>query len=79
MAAEANASLLRQHAAVILARQSAMREVKRRRQKQGQRETLPHAVLRARPTKSESYLRRFGKERGSRIPLKECRHVAFWR
>src|SRR4029077_244893 len=25
--------------------------------------------LRARPTKSESYLTRFGKERGSRIPL----------
>ena len=34
-------------------------------------------ALRARPTKSESYLTRFGKERGSRIPLKECRHVAF--
>jgi IS30 family transposase len=33
--------------------------------------------LRARPTKSESHLTRFGKERGSRIPLKECRHVAF--
>jgi hypothetical protein len=38
-------SLLRQHAAVILARQAAMRKVKRRRQKQGFRETLPMAVL----------------------------------
>ena len=45
MAAEANPSLLRQHAAVILARQAAMREVKRRRQKQGLRETLPHSTL----------------------------------
>jgi hypothetical protein len=45
MAAEANCSLLRQHAAVILARQAATREVKRRRQKQGQRETLPYSTL----------------------------------
>ena len=45
MAAEANAILQRQHATVILARQAAMGEVKRRRQKQGQRETLPYAVL----------------------------------
>jgi hypothetical protein len=45
MAADANPSLLRQHAAVILARQAAMREVKRRRQKQGLRETLPHSTL----------------------------------
>ena len=45
MAAKANLSLLRQHAAVILARQAAMREVKRRRQKQGLRETLPYAAL----------------------------------
>ena len=35
----------RQHAAVILARQAALREVKRRRQKRGLRETLPYAVL----------------------------------
>jgi hypothetical protein len=35
MAAEANLSLLRQHAAVILARQSAMREVKRQIKAQG--------------------------------------------
>jgi hypothetical protein len=45
MAAEANPSLLRQHAAVILARQSAMREVKRRRQKQGLRGPLPFSRL----------------------------------
>jgi hypothetical protein len=45
MAAEANAILQRQNAAVILARQAAMREVKRRRQKQGLRETLPHSTL----------------------------------
>jgi hypothetical protein len=45
MAAEANPCLLRLHVAVILARQAAMREVKRRRQKQGLRETLPMAVL----------------------------------
>jgi hypothetical protein len=45
MAAEANPSLLRQSAIVILARQAAMREVKRRRQKQGLRETLPHSTL----------------------------------
>jgi DNA invertase Pin-like site-specific DNA recombinase len=44
-AAEANASLLRQHAAVILARRAALREVKRRRQKQGLRQTLPYSVL----------------------------------
>ena len=35
MAAEANLSLFRRHAAVILATQAALREVKRRRQKQG--------------------------------------------
>jgi hypothetical protein len=35
MAVEDNPSLLRQHAAVILARQAAMREVRRRRQKLG--------------------------------------------
>jgi hypothetical protein len=34
-----------QQAAVILARQAAMREVKRRRQKQGLRHTLPYSVL----------------------------------
>jgi hypothetical protein len=34
-----------QHVVVILARQQAMREVRRRRQKQGLRETLPHATL----------------------------------
>jgi hypothetical protein len=45
MAAEANPSLLRQSAIVILARQAAMREVKRRRQKQGLRETWPHSTL----------------------------------
>jgi hypothetical protein len=41
MAADANPSLLRQHAAVILARQAAMREVKRRRQKQGSARCCP--------------------------------------
>ena len=45
MAVEANLILQRQNAAVILARQAAMREVKRRRQKQGLRETLPHSTL----------------------------------
>jgi hypothetical protein len=45
MAAEADLILQRQHAAVILARQAAMREVKRRRQKRGLRETLPYSVL----------------------------------
>jgi hypothetical protein len=45
MAVEANPSLLRQHAAVILARQAAMREVKRLRQKKGIRETLPFSTL----------------------------------
>jgi hypothetical protein len=45
MAAEANAILQRQHAAVILARQAAMREVKRRRQKQGIKGSLPYATL----------------------------------
>jgi hypothetical protein len=43
MAAEADASLLRHHAAVI--RQAAMREVKRRRQKLGIKETLPNSTL----------------------------------
>ena len=45
MAAEANLRLLRQHAAVILARQHAMREVKRRRQKQGIKGPLPFSTL----------------------------------
>jgi hypothetical protein len=45
MAAEANAILLRQSAAVILARQAAMQEVKRRRQKQGIKGTLPFSTL----------------------------------
>jgi hypothetical protein len=45
MAAEANLFLQRQHATVILARQAAMREVRRRRQKLGLRETLPHSTL----------------------------------
>ena len=45
MAAEANLSLFRQHAAVILARQAALREVKRRRQKQGIKGTLPFSTL----------------------------------
>jgi hypothetical protein len=45
MAAEAEAILLRQSAIVILARRAAMREVKRRRQKAGLRETLPHSTL----------------------------------
>jgi len=45
MAAEANLSLLRQHAAVILARQSAMREVERRRQKQGIKGSLPFSTV----------------------------------
>jgi hypothetical protein len=45
MAAEASLILQRQHTAVILARQSAMREVKRRRQKQGIKGTLPFSTL----------------------------------
>jgi hypothetical protein len=45
MAAEANLILQRQHTAVILARQAALREVKRRRQKAGPRQTLPYSVL----------------------------------
>jgi hypothetical protein len=45
MAAEADLILQRHHAAVILARQWAMREVKRRRQKQALRETLPFSTL----------------------------------
>jgi hypothetical protein len=45
MAVEANPILQRQHAAVILARRAAMREVKRNRQRQGLRETLPMSVL----------------------------------
>jgi hypothetical protein len=45
MAVEANPSLLRQHAVVILARQAAMREVKRQRQRQGLRQTLPMSTL----------------------------------
>jgi hypothetical protein len=47
MAAEANLSLLRQHAAVILARQSAMRAVRRRIKAQGQVKlgSLPFSTL----------------------------------
>jgi hypothetical protein len=45
MAVEANPSLLRQHAAVTLARQAAMREVKRHRQKQGIKGSLPFSTL----------------------------------
>jgi hypothetical protein len=45
MTVEADLILQRQHAAVILARQAAMREVKRRRQKQGIKETLPFSTL----------------------------------
>jgi hypothetical protein len=45
MAAEANLILQRHRAAVILARQAAMWEVKRRRQKLGLRETLPYSTL----------------------------------
>jgi hypothetical protein len=45
MAAEANLILQRQTAAVILARRAAMREVKRRRQRLGLRQTLPHSTL----------------------------------
>jgi hypothetical protein len=45
MAVEGKPSLLRQHAAVILARQAAIREVKRNRQRQGIRETLPMSTL----------------------------------
>jgi hypothetical protein len=45
MAAEANPSLLRQSAIVILATQAAMREMKRRRQKQGLKGSLPHSTL----------------------------------
>jgi hypothetical protein len=45
MTVEANLILQRQHAAVILARQAAMREVKRRRQKLGIKETLPYSTL----------------------------------
>ena len=45
MAAEAKLILQRQHVAVILARQRALREVKRRRRKQGLRETLPYSTL----------------------------------
>jgi hypothetical protein len=44
MAAEANLILQRQHAAVILARQWATREVKRRRQKQGIKGSLPFST-----------------------------------
>jgi hypothetical protein len=45
MAAEANPSLLRHHAAVILARQAAIKQIKRQRKKQGLRETLPYSTL----------------------------------
>jgi hypothetical protein len=53
------------------------RRVRTKLREVGLRPTRTRIALRARPTKSESYLTRFGKERGSRIPLKECRHVAF--
>jgi hypothetical protein len=45
MAAEANAILQRQHAAVILARQAAIQAVRQQRKRQGIRETLPHSTL----------------------------------
>jgi hypothetical protein len=45
MTVEADLILLRQQAAVILARQAAMREVKRRRRKQGLKGSLPHSTL----------------------------------
>jgi hypothetical protein len=45
MTVEANLILQRHHAAVILARQAAMREVKRRRQKQGIKGSLPFSTL----------------------------------
>jgi hypothetical protein len=46
MAAEANLSLLRQHAAVILARQAALRAVRRRIQKEGRiKGPLPFSAL----------------------------------
>jgi hypothetical protein len=45
MTVEANLILQRQTAAVILARQAAMRRIKLRRQKQGLRQTLPYSVL----------------------------------
>jgi hypothetical protein len=47
MAAEANASLLRQHAAVILARQAAMRIIKKQIRAEGRLRlsTIPQAVL----------------------------------
>jgi hypothetical protein len=45
MAAEANPSLLRQHAAVILARQAAIRQLKLRCQKQGIKGPLPFSAL----------------------------------
>jgi hypothetical protein len=45
MAVEANSSLFRHHVCVILARQAAIREVKRRRQRQGIKETLPFSTL----------------------------------
>ena len=45
MAAEANPSLLRQHAAVILARQAAIRQLKLCRQKQGIKGPLPFSAL----------------------------------
>jgi hypothetical protein len=45
MAVEANPSLLREHAAVILARQAAIKAVRQQRKRQGLRETLPMSVL----------------------------------
>ena len=46
MAAEANPSLLRQHAAVILAQQSALKAVRQRIKKEGRiKEPLPFSTL----------------------------------
>jgi hypothetical protein len=45
MAVEVNLSLLRQHAAVILARQAALKQIKQQRKRLGLRETLPMSVL----------------------------------
>jgi hypothetical protein len=47
MAVEANPNLLRQHAAVILARRAAIKAVRQQRKRQGLRETLPMSVLTA--------------------------------
>jgi hypothetical protein len=47
MAAEANLILQRHHAAVILARQAAIKAVRQQRKRQGLREALPMSVLTA--------------------------------